>query len=79
MKKILITLLVIVAVFCTFAGCYAADKADGGNNSGTNITDDTESGENKGTDDNAGGEDKPQYEIVAPISNGGNFTGGDYN
>ena len=77
MKKLLVTLLAIVAVFCTFAGC-SENKADGGNNGGTNITGDTGNGENKGTNDNVGDDDKPQYEIVNPISNGGSFTGDDY-
>lgn len=77
MKKLLVTLLAIVAVFCTFAGC-SENKADDGNNGGTNITGDTGNGENKGTNDNVGGDDKPQYEIVKPISNGGSFTGDDY-
>ena len=77
MKKFLITHLAIVAIFCTFAGC-SANKADNGDNSGTNITYDTENRENKVADDNADGDGKPKYEIVAPITDGGSFTGDDY-
>lgn len=92
MKKLLAIILALVAVFCTFAGCgqnSGNDVKDGGTNI-TDNTDGTENGENTG-DDNNGGEnngsgnentgnedDKPTYTIVQPITDGGSFTGGDY-
>ena len=76
MKKILIMLLAIVAIFCTFVGCDD-NKASTGNNGGTIVTDDTKNGENSGKDKDIG-VDTSKYDFVAPISNGGDFTGADY-
>ena len=91
MKRLLIALLALVAVFCTFTGCSDGDKAniDEINGNGTDITETTENGENSGDKENEGDKettedkndetDEPSYNIVAPITDGGGFVGGNYN
>ena len=90
MKRLLIALLALVAVFCTFTGCSDGDKAniDEINGNGTDITETTENGENSGDDlseddketqEENGETEEPSYKIVAPITDGGGFVGGNYN
>ena len=83
MKKILVAILALVAVFCTFAGCNDAAKDDDtGNN--TNVTDNsgdntgnTGNGENNGGDN--GNESGSTDKVVSPITDGGSFNdGGNY-
>ncbi|MBP5467239.1 MAG: hypothetical protein J6Y43_06745 [Clostridia bacterium] len=74
MKKLLALILALVAVFCMFTGCSDGKVDDDKGN--TDITDTTENGENTG--DNVDEDNKPEYTIVTPITDGGSFDGGNY-
>lgn len=66
MKNLLVLILALVAVFCTFAGCGSTAK-DNDTDNNTNITDDTGNGESNGDTDEQGGN------VHTPIKNGGSF------
>ena len=83
MKKILVVILALVAVFCTFAGCNDAAKDNNTDNS-TNVTDNTDKNtdntdNSNNTDDTGNGEndgDTGEQNGNAqkkPITNGGSF------
>ena len=85
MKKVLVVILALVAVFCTFAGCNdAATEDKTGNN--TNVTDnvkDNDTTDNTGNGENNGGDNSNESgstgKVVSPITDGGSFDdGGNY-
>ena len=82
MKKILVVILALVAVFCTFAGCNDAAK-DNNTGNNTNVTDNsgdngktgnTGNGENEGGDNGNG--NGGSGKVVQPITDGGDYDGG---
>ena len=92
MKKILVVILALVAVFCAFVGCGDAPKGNNADNN-TNVIDDNTGNENNAgdtdnennTDDTGNGENDGEDngngngqsgKVVSPITDGGSFDDG---
>ena len=88
MKKILVMILALVAIFCAFSGCSESVEDDSKNNTDitTNVDDDAEedngegdAGNGENTDDKDNGNGQSGNKVVQGITNGGNYDGGNYN
>ena len=91
MKRVLILILSIVAVFGMLTGCEGKTAQNGGKDDTEiiNVSDGQEDGENQdgglgesdGQEENTEGqgEGNPKYVSAEPIENGGSFNGGQYN